>query len=475
MKERFFQEFLKQIEPFRELWRSVRFVCYAGKLGSAWVLLGGQMQLSPKALPAECLSKEADFDTFFAFVDEFSSQSLEKILYDIIQTENIHLNLGGGQFFKDIRLSAETQNNQSNQSNLSWFNPVKFDRRGFNFFDTYPVGFSLGVQEQRQLGVIPGGAECWEKANEELRRETHFDGVEALVRKLTPSLKVNALSCPQLQLVAPLPFDLVDMRNGGVKATIPPTAQEKQVTLKMFFYPEPQQPAVRLVSPTEYSEEGSSVHIEWNPEWPEGATNAIAHLFWGGRNIDAVPINRWKESVSILGVIDEYFDPERKRLRGDLEYREKRPQEEFEQAVVRLLNVLGLPTIWYGKTVGDRADALGLVRSEKTTLLLIECTREKPIEKFSTLAERANHLRKFLPIGAEVLPVVFTAARTVMSEAEAAVEYGLGLIGADDIEHLLGLISTPGTTPTSVLDYIRPRETIEDQILRTTRELPGLR
>ena len=93
MKERFFQEFLKQIEPFRELWRSVRFVCYAGKLGSAWVLLGGQMQLSPKALPAERLSKEADFDTFFAFVDEFSIQSLEKILYDIIQTENIHLNL----------------------------------------------------------------------------------------------------------------------------------------------------------------------------------------------------------------------------------------------------------------------------------------------------------------------------------------------------------------------------------------------
>ena len=40
MKERFFQEFLKQIEPFRELWRSVRFVCYAGKLGSAWVLVG---------------------------------------------------------------------------------------------------------------------------------------------------------------------------------------------------------------------------------------------------------------------------------------------------------------------------------------------------------------------------------------------------------------------------------------------------
>jgi len=266
MKERFFQEFLKQIEPFRELWRSVRFVCYAGKLGSAWVLLGGRMQLSPKALSAETLNKQADFDTFFAFVDEFSSQSFEKILFDIIRTENIHLNLGGGAFFKDIRLSAESQ---QNQNSLSWFNPVKFDRRGFNFFDTYPAGFSWSIQEQRQIGVIPGGTECWEKANEHLRRETHLDGVEALVRKLTPNLKLNTLVCPQLQVVAPLPFDLFDMQNGGIRATIPATAQEKLVTLKTFFYPEPQQPAMRAISPTEYSEDGSSLHVEWNPEWPE--------------------------------------------------------------------------------------------------------------------------------------------------------------------------------------------------------------
>jgi len=274
--------------------------------------------------------------------------------------------------------------------------------------------------------------------------------------------------------VAPLPFDLVDMQNGGVKATIPATAQGRLVSLKTFFYPDPQQPAVRAISPSEYCNEDSIVHVEWNLEWPESATHAIVRLFWGAYSIDALPINRWKDSVSILGLVDEYFDPERKRLRTDLGYRDKRPKEEFEEAVVRLLSVLGIPTIYYGNSVSDRADALGIVQSDKTTLLLIECTREKPIEKFSTLAARANHLRTFLPIDAEVLPVVFTAARTVMSEAQAAVEYGLGLIGADDIERLLGLISEPDTTPASVLDYIRPRETIEDQILRTTRELRGL-
>jgi len=427
------------------------------------------MELSPTALAKETLKKVADFDTFFVFVDEFPSQSLEKILFDIVQTENIHLNLGGGPIFRDIRLSAEAQNNQSS---LSWFNPVKFDRQGFNFFETYPVGVSWSIQEQRQIGVIPGGAECWAKANEHLRRETHLDGVDALVRRLTPNLKMGTLTCPQLQVLAPLPFNLADTKTGGIRSTIPSTAQARVVTLKTFFYPEPQQPAVKDISPTEYLVDGA-MQIDWNPEWPEGATHAITHLFWGGHNIDALRINRWKESASILGAVDEYFDPDRRRLRADLEYRDKRPAEEFEQAVARLLNVLDIPTIWYGKTVNDRADVLGIVQSGKTTLLLIECTREKPIEKFSTLAERANHLRKLLPTDVEVLPIVFTAARTVVSEAEVAVQYGLGLIGADEIQELLGFVSSPGTTAKSVLDYIRPRETVEGQILRTTRELSG--
>jgi hypothetical protein len=65
VKEQYFQKFLEQIEPFRELWRSVRFVGYAGKIGDAWALLNGRMQLSDKAIPPEVLSKEADFDTFF--------------------------------------------------------------------------------------------------------------------------------------------------------------------------------------------------------------------------------------------------------------------------------------------------------------------------------------------------------------------------------------------------------------------------
>jgi hypothetical protein len=104
---------------------------------------------------------------------------------------------------------------------------------------------------------------------------------------------------------------------------------------------------------------------------------------------------------------DEYFDSEHTRLRGALVYSSRKSSEPFELAVVRLLNILGIPSIWMEKPLTTRADAVGIVQSDKSSvLLLIECTREKPAEKFSTLAERANELRRSLQIKAEVLPIV---------------------------------------------------------------------
>ncbi len=432
MKEQCFKEFLKQIEPFRELWRSVRFVCYAGKIENTWAFFGGRIQLSSKELDSDLLKKEADFETFFTFVYEFPVDAFEQVLHDIIETENIHLKLGKDLLFRDIKLGATGPSNQNvinpiNQNVLSWFTPHKFDRRGVNSLDSGPVGFWWSVRDQRQIGTIPGASDCLEKASEKLRQETHMDGVEVFAKQFTPSLKLNYLLTPELQIVAPLLFDLADTRKGGVRVTVPVTARARVVSLRTFFYPESDKPAERLAS------------------------------------------------ASIFGIVDEYFDPEHKRLRLALEYNDKRPAEEFELGVVRLLNILGIPTTWYGKTVVDRADAVGFAQSDGSTLvLLIECTREKPSEKFSPLAQRAIHLKKSLPVKTEVLPVVFTAAQVVESEVTAAAEYGLGLVGADEMQRLLELIGTPNTTPETVLQYIKPRQSIADLILGTVGRLRGL-
>jgi hypothetical protein len=480
VKEQCFKEFLKQIEPFRELWRSVHFVCYAGKIENTWAFFGGRIQLSSKELDSDLLKKEADFETFFAFVYEFPIDAFEQVLHDIIETENIHLKLGKDLLFRDIKLGATGTSNQNvinpiNQNVLSWFTPHKFDRRGVNSLDSGPVGFWWSVRDQRQIKTIPGGSDCLEKASEKLRQETHMDGVEVFAKQFTPSLKLNYLLIPELQIVAPLPFDLADTRKGGVRVTVPVTARARVVSLRTFFYPESPKPAERLVVSSEYPDGCNSFEFEWSPEWPEAATHATVHLFWGGLSVDTLTIRRWSASASIFGMVDEYFDLEHKRLRLALEYNDKRPAEEFELGVVRLLNILGIPTTWYGKTVVDRADAVGFAQSDGSTLvLLIECTREKPSEKFSPLAQRAIHLKKSLPVETEVLPVVFTAAHVVESELTAAAEYGLGLVGADEMQRLLELIGTPNTTPETVLQYLKPRQSIADLILGTVGRLRGL-
>jgi hypothetical protein len=452
-------------------------MCYAGKIENTWAFFGGRIQLSSEELDFDLLKKEADFDTFFAFVYDFPIDAFEQVLLEIVQTENIHLKLGKGRLFRDIKLGAAVTSNQSvmNQNLLTWFTPNKFDRRGVNLLDSGPVGFLWCVRDQRQIGTIPGASVCLEKASERLRQETHMDGVEVFAKQLTPSLKLNNLLIPELQIIAPLPFDLIDTRKGGVRVTVPVTARARVVSLRTFFYPESQEPAEKLVGPSEYPDGCDSFEFEWNPEWPEAATHATVHLFWGGLSIDTLSIRRWSASASIFGVVDEYFDPEHKRLRLALEYNDKRPAEEFELGVVRLLNLLRIPTIWYGKTVVDRADAVGFAESDQSTLLLlIECTREKPSEKFSPLAQRAAHLKKSLPVRTEVLPVVFTAAQVVESEVTTAAEYGLGLVGTDQMQRLLELIGTPNTTAETVLQYIKPRQSIANLILGTAGRFHGL-
>ena len=468
MKEQYLKEFLKRIEPFQELWRSVRFVGYAGKIGDAWALLNGRMQLSDKAISSEVLSKEADFDTFFAFVDEFDIESFPLILQEIVATENIHMNMGGRQSFKDIRLSVE-----GSQNTLSWFSPVKFDRTWGNFFEAEQIGLSWSICSQWQIATIPEAALCLEKASERLRKKTHFDGVDALARKLTPGLKLDSHVSPQLQIVAPLPFNFDSTGNGGVRLTIPVTAQHQLVSLRAFFYPEPQSSAEKTVSPAGHSTEDCPLHIEWKPEWPEKATHARIHLFWGEHDIDVLSINRWSASASLRGAVDEYFDSEHARLRAALRWNDKTKSEEFELAVVRLLNILGVPAVWYGKTVDpDRADAASVIQSDhSTSLLLIECVREKPDGKFSALAARALHLRKELKIGVEVVPVVFTPAQAVESEIAAAVQHGVGLIGSDEIEQLVKLIASPDVTADKVLQRLRPHQTIADHILGMAERL----
>ena len=259
---------------------------------------------------------------------------------------------------------------------------------------------------------------------------------------------------------------IFDMRYGLSGVNAPSVIRRnRSVSLKAFFQPKSHLPA-EFVECVERSEVDGSIQTAWRPEWPDDATHATIRLFWGTHHIDSLTINRWAASSSISAAVAEYFDPGHTRLLKGLDYVDKKSSDPFEWAVVRLLNILGIPAIWYGNTVADRADAVAIIQSEKSTvILLIECTREMPIAKLSTLAGRAQHLRQYLQVKAEVLPVVFTQTPVVDSESTAAGEFGVGLLGANEIGDLVKLIAAPDTTTETVLQHLRPHQTIASRIL----------
>ena len=92
---------------------------------------------------------------------------------------------------------------------------------------------------------------------------------------------------------------------------------------------------------------------------------------------------------------------------------------------------------------------------EKNRVIFVgECTRERPAQKFSGLAERARELRASYAGEAEVLAVVFTRAATTATETQQASEYGISLVGRAELEALLRLLGTP-VKSSEVVHFLR--------------------
>jgi hypothetical protein len=454
VKDRFLEQFLAQIAPSRHLWRSARLVGYAGLLKGVWILLGGRVVLSTKNIQSEVLTKVANFPEFLAFVDEFPLEGLDMFLRTTIQSENLNLNLGGKEF-RDISLQADKNNT------VSWHQPAKFGRSHKSVFGLDSVGFQWTIFNSLQLSQI-GAMELLERVSEQLRLESDRNGVEALSAEYTPGLNLNFSLCPQLQIVAPIPFELKDAHGRGICLTIPETADPPQIRLKAFFR-KSSRVIERLVSLEDYPMSDGAFTISWDFEWPEGTSCADVRLFYGGREIDSLTINKWVASASIRGAIDDYFDGEHKLLRKALAWQDKAKSADFELAVVRLLNLLGIPAVWYGKGAdADRPDAAALLGSEgsNNVALLIECTREKPVEKFAPLTERAHQLVTSIGGDATVLPVVFTPIPVIGADIAAATQHGVCLVGTDELAHLLELLTLQGVTPDLVLHRLRERNAV---------------
>ncbi|HVP52093.1 MAG TPA: hypothetical protein VMT05_08300 [Terriglobales bacterium] len=230
-------------------------------------------------------------------------------------------------------------------------------------------------------------------------------------------------------IVAPLPFGM-QPNDDGVVVQAPRTALP-QVSVRAFC-------------------EGSAPHdvclVDSEPEgqlvgkldWPGSSDSAQAYLYYSGEEIGSVAVTRWRGTENWRVAADKYFDGEQRKLEAQLQARGE--SQEFEQGIVRLLALLGLPTIWYGgKHFHSRPDLAASFTIDGERFVLVgECVGQKPSTKFTPLLARLEELRTYLGVNSvTILPVVFTPCDVSPADIRDASHDGIIILGKSQLAELL--------------------------------------
>ena len=304
------------------------------------------------------------------------------------------------------------------------------------------------------------------KFNSKLPLISQFDGVEQLYAELLPGLVAPSdlrMSEQRVaQIVFPLPLDMGQAEDGNLFLVAPRSAHEKEIQLVVNFRPSlPAKPLQPTQETAKLTADGQRRQWQWAISWPPGAESGRASLFYAKEPVCSIEMRRWPAAGGLRAAIDSYFDLNHECLRKDLSGEDKKSgkdgkvQSAFEMAVVRLMNLHGIPLVWYGKgSLPRRNDAAGFVdKADKRVVVLAECTVENPQAKFSALKERAQELSDWLAGEADVLPVVFTQTEPPESVFRDAYEHGIALVGRNELMSLFNALSVT-TKQENGLDFL---------------------
>lgn len=473
-------EFLREVAPYRPLWRSARMSGLMVRADGHWISLGLRVSLSE--LAPERLKIQEAYDWFAYFdgrcpVDHFDRVAEELVhgRYLTVQPDysatagayvRVYLDRRAASALAGLTEEIFRQDRTPNvPAGPAWYNSG-FHKCGLlpASYGTNRSGYALSANGERSIDILSYANQ--QKVDGKLRAgEPVFDGLEGLIRKLLPGLPSRIdQGNPQFQIVAPLPFFLEHPAFAGLTVRAPITTPRGSLGLRFFFGPEGLPPSRPLGLRPEIAAPSNPGMIEWTLDipWAEGSSTAKACLFFVDHEIDSLEVSRWAAGASLRAELDDYFDPERRKLREGLglELRRGAPKlqaRQFEAAVARLMSLLGIPLIWYGDWLAEeeRSDLGGVSEAiGKKVAILGECTLSKPEAKFSELHKRTDELAAKLGTEAEVIAAVFTSAPTTQSDTQHAAEHQIALVGREVLGQLFTLLQSPDD-PNKVLDLLR--------------------
>ncbi|MGB6074873.1 MAG: hypothetical protein WBG29_04485, partial [Candidatus Acidiferrales bacterium] len=447
--------FLSSIASYLKLWGSLRASGVAVNLGGTWFNIAIRLEFieGPPAR-TEIRSPETHF---LYYVFDFPISARENLLREVVLAGQFELKISNGDSGAHAQILMKREAEHARgvpRIPVQWSSPLireaglPGDRQRKRTSITL-LGYGQNVTELLSYEVA-------RKIETRLRSATPcYDGLTGLFAHIVPGMSYTGGGNTLLEIVAELPFELRKGERDSICVEGPSEVPSGSLSLRCFYGPGlGLPPSVAELEPADAARLANG-RLRWihRPDWPGKSETARIVMFFEGEQVQVLEVNRWPSAGNIRQLVDSYFDPSQERLKSALLNRGAMNQQEFEWAVARLLNLLGLPAIWYGKGMTEaKPDLAGYI--EGGPVLLVECTLEKPLEKFSGLAERAKQLQEQIDSEAVVLGLVFTRAQTVDSEKQHAHEHSLVVVGQGEIQELLKMLDS-GSGTKETLAYIQ--------------------
>jgi hypothetical protein len=452
----YYNKFVELIRPFQALWNSARLTCIAvGPPGERRSVVT-RFVFRGEALPEGQAFQKVHWlqptpEVLISVVD-FAKPIAAQVLFKAIAKYHIDLETDSTVDRVLLRwpLPGSPADNLSSPrlSSFSWQDSDRYQRQwAMSRFGEDRTCLAITGTGDYIRNLMPDQL-CREVSSKLLLNPPHFGGIDAVYQELLPGVGYDSSNLRIFEAVFPLPFDLEQTGDGRLALRVQTAAANWPMQIIVKFNPGKSADKIQVTSAgAARAADNQGTKWTWNVSWPRGAESGKASLFVAGEEITSIDLRRWPAAGSLRAAVDCYFDAEHKFLRQSLfgenqKINKGHASQAFEMAVVRSMNLLGIPLVWYGKGVSvGRNDAAGVVdRKQGRVVVLAECATEKPEAKFSALRDRAQKLGGWLAGEAEVLPVVFTQVDPPWSVFEAAVDHGIALVGRTELGTLFNML-----------------------------------
>jgi hypothetical protein len=436
---RLMEQFLERISAIRFAWTTFRLAVVAVKIRDSWFALHTKVTL-PTGVGA-LHTEDVRAPGFLAIERPYPMERLEDVLEMI---RSCVLPLPGEDI---IHLSVGTDS----EPYVGYAHPhsmrISHASKGGSELDLGDSFVQVLVDFDDQAQVV--GLPQLEAISSRLRVETDFEDVNAVLRAYGMDHDVYGGARNRLELCAVVPLALSRSGDGILVSASSPVME--RLRARAFFGG---RGTDIVINQTSKGGDTSETHIAipWPPEKREGNVR----LFLEGMEVGSVAVRRWLGTKNWRVVLHDYFDPGWQLLNSAL--LERGDTDEFECAVVKLLSLLQVPTMWYGKgSVHGRNDLASVVEWEGRPLVVLgECTGQKPSAKFTPLLQRKAELEHVLQGEVAVLPAVFTSGEVALADVRQAKNDEIALVGSDELRRLVLLLDegTPAADAISLLKVL---------------------